>query len=142
MGAAAESPEDMCKWVLSNADKAGLCGYEYNYRYNTYSQYAQFLYDICSNSIFSNGEVDKEALETYMTVCGRLAEVSGQAQLDEEYVTSSILPGVIEAHCNDEVEISAGIVLNGEDLAALATEQEKGDSEYGIYPLYQPRNII
>lgn len=142
MGAAAESPEDMCKWVLSNADKAGLCGYEYSYRYNTYSQYAQFLYDICSNSIFSNGEVDKEALETYMTVCGRLAEVSGQAQLDEEYVTSSILPGVIEAHCNDEVEISAGIVLNGEDLAALATEQEKGDSEYGIYPLYQPRNII
>lgn len=139
---ATNSSEDLCQWILSNVGKAGLDGYEYSYRYNTYSQYAQFIYDTYSNHIISDGVVDTKALEKYMTICSQLAEISSQGRLDEEYVTSSILPGIIEIHYNEKVEISMGIALNVTDLAALITEQKNGNSEYSLYPMYQPCNIV
>lgn len=137
-----DSPEDLSLRVLSEADKSGLDGYKYSYNYNTYSQYVQFMYDIWANNIINDGLVDVKELETYLSFCSELAEMCDQPHLDETYVTTSILPGIIEIHYNKQVQMSAGITLNATDLAALSTEQKNAGVEYTLYPMYQPCNII
>lgn len=136
------TPADLCQWILSNADKAGLGGYEYSYRYNTYSQYTQFMYDAYANHIVQNGTVNKEALDAYMSICKRLAETSASGFLEEDYITYTILPGIVEIHYNDNVKVSAGMVLAAANLAALAMEQENEVAEYSLYSMYQPCDII
>lgn len=136
------SPAELCQWILSNADKAGLEGYKYTAEYNAYFQYTQFIYDAYANSIASNGAADRKALEAYMGICGKLAEKSAQGLPEEDYFTNSILPGAVEIHYNDKVKVSAGMVLDAMDLAALVEEQKNQEAEYRIYPMYQPCNIL
>lgn len=135
------SPMDLCQWILSNADKAGLDGYEYTYGYNAYSQYTQFMYDAYANSIVQNGRADSEALGVYMGICSRLAEMSASGLLGEDFITYTVLPGIVELHYNDKVKISAGMVLGATNLAALATERKNEVAEYSLYPMYQPCGI-
>lgn len=136
------SPTELCQWIFSNADKAGLDGYEYTAEYNAYSQYTQFIYDAYADSIAQNGAADTKALEAYMDICGKLAEKSAQGLSEENYFTNSILPGAVEIHYNDKVKVSAGMVLDAMDLAALIEEQKNEEAEYSLYPMYQPCNIL
>ncbi len=142
MASGLASPADLCQWILSNADQAGLDGYEYTYRYNVYSQYAQFLYDAYANQIVQDGAAGSGALKAYMDICGKLAGMSDSAVLEEDSLTYTILPGTVELHYSDKVKVSAGMVLGAADLAALATEQENGAAGYSLYPMYQPCGII
>lgn len=118
------SPSDVSRWMVSNADAAELDGYEYTYGYNPYSQYTQFLYDIYGNNIVKDGLADREVLEEYMRICAELAEAADSASVEEDSVTSSILPGIIELHYNEKAEISAGMILSIVELAALTTDQD------------------
>ena len=136
------SPEGVCQWVLANADKAGLEGYEYTYGFHAYAQFTQFLYDVYANSMVKDGAADRNVLKAYMDSCGKLAEGSGQSLTEEECFTSSILSGAVEVHYNEGVEISAGMVMNATDLAALNIERRNGAAEYSLYPMYQPCGII
>lgn len=136
------SPAELCQWILSNAENAGLEGYEYTAEFNAYDQYAQFIYDVYANSIVGNGAADTKALEAYMDTCRKLADTSTQSLAEENYLTNSILPGAVEVHYNDEVKVSAGMVLDAMDLAALNVEQKNKEAEYSLYPMYQPCNIL
>ncbi|EOS46215.1 MAG: carbohydrate ABC transporter substrate-binding protein [Lachnospiraceae bacterium] len=136
------TPTDLCQWILANADKAGLGGYEYSYGYNTYSQYTQFIYDAYANHIVQNGTVNKEALDAYMGICKRLAETSASGFIEEDHITYTILPGMVEIHYNDNIKVSAGMVVAASNLAALVTEQENEVAEYSLYPMYQPCDIV
>lgn len=136
------SASDLCQWIYSNAEKAGLEGYKYTADYNAYFQYTQFIYDAYANSIVGDGAADTEALQAYMDICGKLAETSAQDLPEEDYFTNSILPGAVEIHYNDEVKAAAGMVLDAMDLSALTEEQKNEEAKYSLYPMYQPCNIL
>ena len=118
------SLSDVSRWAVSNAGEAELDGYEYTYGYNPHSQYTQFLYDIYGNDMVKDGLADREVLEEYMRICAELAEAADSASVEEDSVTSSILPGIIELHYNEKAEISAGMILSIIELAALTTDQD------------------
>lgn len=137
------SSEALGEWLLENAKQTGMSGYEYTKDYDVYAQYVQFLYDVYAKNMIRDEKADAGVLTSYLELCGKLAEQSETTLSDQESSgVSSILPGEVEIHYNDSVQVSAGLVAGITDLGGLTTQEHDGESDYGLYPMYQPSNVL